>query len=152
MDRVIKLFSTGLGTGYSPIAPGTCGTVVGVGLFWLVSGMPVVHYTIFLLVFILFSCWVADKARSLFGDDDPKQVTIDEIAGFLVTMAFHSWSVKAVVAGFVLFRIFDVLKPPPVRQIDQRMHNGFGIVLDDVMAGVYANVCLVGLKIWSSSL
>ncbi len=148
MDKVIKLLASGLGSGYSPIVPGTCGTVVGVGLFWLVSGLPPVHYAIFLLVFILFSCWVADRAQALFGADDPKQVTIDEIAGFLVTMAFHPWGVKAVVAGFVLFRLFDILKPPPARQIDRRIHNGFGIVLDDVMAGVYANVCLWLLARW----
>jgi phosphatidylglycerophosphatase A len=142
MDRAIKLLSTGLFAGYSPFAPGTCGTVVGVGLFWLVRTLPPVHYALFLLVFILFSCWVSDRAQAFFGEDDPRQVTIDEIAGFLVTMFLHPWSVKAVIAGFILFRFFDIVKPPPVRQIDRRMRNGIGIVLDDVAAGVYANVCL----------
>lgn len=152
MDKVIKLMATGLGLGYLPKAPGTFGTLLGIPLFWALKDLPPVHYAIFLVVFVLFSCWVADKAKALFGQDDPKQVTIDEIAGFMVTMAFHPWGLKTVVAGFVLFRLFDILKPPPVRQIDRRMHNGLGIVLDDVMAGIYANVCLVGLEIWSSSL
>lgn len=142
MNTIIKAFATGLGVGYLPKAPGTFGTLVGVLLFWSVSTLPLYHYMVFLVAFILFSCWVSDKAQGLFGVDDPKQVVIDEIAGYLVTMAGHAFSWKAAVIGFVLFRFFDILKPFPIGRIDDGLHNGFGIVLDDVVAGVYANICL----------
>jgi phosphatidylglycerophosphatase A len=143
MKFIIKLFATGLGLGLMPFAPGTFGTLLGVGLYWLLWHLPIVHYIIFVVVFIAFSSWVADKAQDLYGTQDPGQIVIDEVAGFLVTMIGHPWGWKAVVAGFILFRIFDILKPFPIRRIDRTIHSGFGVVLDDVVAGVYANVCLV---------
>jgi phosphatidylglycerophosphatase A len=146
MDKAIKLFATGFGAGYLPKAPGTFGTIVGVALFWALSDLPFVHYTIVTIVFIVFASWIAEQARGLFGVDDPPQVTIDEIAGFLVTMLGHAWNWEFVVAGFVLFRIFDILKPFPVRSIDRKIKNGWGIVLDDVLAGVYANAGLMILS------
>ncbi|MBI2091445.1 MAG: phosphatidylglycerophosphatase A [Deltaproteobacteria bacterium] len=146
MDKLIKFFATGFGTGYMPKAQGTFGTAVGVALFWALSDLPFVHYAIVTIVFIVFASWIAEQARGLFGNDDPPQVTIDEIAGFLVTMLGHAWSWKSIAAGFVLFRIFDILKPFPVRSIDRKIKNGWGIVLDDVLAGAYANACLMILS------
>ncbi|PIR16511.1 MAG: phosphatidylglycerophosphatase A [Deltaproteobacteria bacterium CG11_big_fil_rev_8_21_14_0_20_49_13] len=146
MDRVIKLFATGLGLGYLPKAPGTFGTLLGVPLFWALAGLPLIHYITFLMVFIVLSSWISDRAQALFGVDDPKTVVIDEVAGFLVAVAGHPFGWKTVLIAFALFRVFDIVKPFPVRTIDDRMHNGFGIVLDDVLAGVYANVCLIILS------
>lgn len=145
MDKLIKIFATALGAGYSPVAPGTAGTLVGVLLFWPMSSLSLVHYLAFLAVFVLLASWVSDRAQVLFGKKDPQSVAIDEVAGFLVAMAGHGWDWKTVVAGFVLFRIFDVWKPFPIRKIESCLSNGFGVVLDDVLAGVYANVCLTVL-------
>lgn len=145
MNKFIKIFATGFGTGYAPFAPGTAGTIVGVVFFWALMDMSVVHYVIFLGVFILLASWVADKAQILFGKKDPKQIVIDEIAGILVTFAGHEWNWKVVVIGFLLFRLFDIVKPFPIRRIEQKLSNGFGVVLDDVLAGIYANICLAGL-------
>lgn len=142
MNNIIKMFATCLGLGYMPAAPGTFGTLAGGVLFWSLSGMPLHHYIIFLVVFIMFSSWISDRARAVFKADDPKQVVIDEVAGYLVTMAGHTFSLQEAAAGFILFRIFDILKPFPVRRIDDGLHNGFGIVMDDVMAGIYANIAL----------
>lgn len=144
MNKIIKLFATALGAGYSPIAPGTFGTLVGAVLFMGLSGIATVHYFLFLIVFIIFSSWIADRAQILFGKKDPPQVAIDEVAGLLVTMAAHQHQMdwKILVAGFIFFRFFDILKPFPIKFIEKRLSNGFGVVLDDVMAGVYANVCL----------
>lgn len=143
MEKFIKFFATGLGLGYLPKAPGTFGTLLGIPLFWALTGLPLIHYVTFLVVFIVLSSWIADKAQALFGVDDPKTVVIDEVAGFLVAVAGHPFGWKTVLIAFVLFRIFDIVKPFPISTIDDRMHNGFGIVLDDVLAGVYANVCLI---------
>ncbi|OGQ50545.1 MAG: hypothetical protein A3I09_04195 [Deltaproteobacteria bacterium RIFCSPLOWO2_02_FULL_47_10] len=146
MNSVIKLFATVCGVGYLPLAPGTFGTVIGIGLWFFLAYMPLVHYIIFAAVFILFASWVADRAQLLFGAKDPKVIVIDEVAGFFVTMLGHSWGWKTVLAGFILVRIFDIVKPFPGRWIERKLSNGFGVVLDDVAAGIYANVCLMILK------
>src|SRR3989338_10842404 len=89
MDKTIKLFASGMGLGYLPKAPGTFGTLLGIPLFWGLDGLPLAHYIIFLAVFIIFSSWIADKAKVLFGEDDPKRVTIDEVAGVFVAVGGH---------------------------------------------------------------
>ena len=142
MGRLNKLFATAMGLGYLPKAPGTFGTLAGVLLFYATSGLSLLHYIVFVVVFIVLSVWIADGARAAFASEDPKQVVIDEVAGFLVAMIGHSWSIKTVVAGFILFRLFDIFKPFPVGYIDRKLKGGLGIVMDDVMAGVYANMVL----------
>jgi len=144
MKTVIKIFATALGLGCLPKAPGTFGTLAGVGLYYLLCGLPLLHYLVFLLVFVVFSVWVAGQAQEIYGEKDPGSVVIDEVAGYMVTMTGFAWNLKYVVIGFVLFRLFDIWKPFPIRQIDRRLANGLGIVLDDVLAGVFANLCLTG--------
>ena len=140
MQTLNKLFATAFGLGYLPKAPGTFGTLAGVLLFYATHDLSLINYSIFVIVFIVFAIWVADGARTTFNSEDPKQVVIDEVAGFLVTMIGHSWDLRTVIAGFVLFRIFDILKPFPCGLFDKKLKGGLGIVMDDVMAGVYANV------------
>lgn len=142
MKYIIIFFATGCYAGKIPLAPGTWGTAVGFVLWWFIRTMPHPAYAATLAVFIIFSVWVAGFARVIFEKDDPPEVVIDEIAGFLVTMAFHDVGFWMGVVGFALFRFFDIVKPWPVRLIDRKMKDGRGIVLDDVMAGVYANAVL----------
>ena len=142
MRQVIRFFATACYVGYIPLAPGTWGTIVGVGLYWLISGLAPFVYAVTVIAFIIFAIWVSGFAKELFDEVDPPQVVIDEVAGILVTLAFHKPELSVMIMGFIIFRVFDIVKPPPVRWIEKRFSNGFGVVMDDVMAGVYANVVL----------
>lgn len=146
MRWLMLALATGLGTGFSPVASGTVGTLGGVALFWF---MAPPHsswraYILASLVFIWMAVLVSSVAEGIYRKKDDGRIVIDEVVGFLVTMLFapHTW--KAVALGFVLFRIFDVLKPPPARKL-QELRAGVGIVIDDLVAGVYACVCLHGV-------
>lgn len=147
MRYVIDFFATGCFVGRIPLAPGTWGTAVGLGLYWLVRYLPYPAYGAFVIAFIVFSIWVANEAQKQYEEVDPPQVVIDEIAGYLVTMAFHRPSFALAITGFILFRIFDIVKPWPLRWIERRFHDGRGVVLDDVAAGIYANLALVAFEI-----
>jgi phosphatidylglycerophosphatase A len=118
------------------------GAVVGGGLYWLLSPLPHYIYIPTTVAFIFFAVWVSARACVIFGEEDPSKVTIDEIAGILVTFALHSFSWIALVVGFVLFRIFDIAKPFPVRWAERKFPGGWGVVMDDVVAGIYANIAL----------
>lgn len=142
MNFFVKFFSTGCFSGYVPIAPGTFGTAVGVLFFWFIKDLPPIAYIAMLIAFIFFAIWVSGRAQAIFGETDPQKVVIDEIAGFFVTMAFHRPDLTTIIAAFVLFRIFDITKLWPIGWIERRYPDGRGIVLDDVLAGVYANAAL----------
>ncbi len=152
MNRFISFFATGCYVGYIPLAPGTWGTVVGVGFYWLIRTLPPAAYAATTIAFIIFAIWVSTRAQEQFEEVDPPQIVIDEIAGYLVTMAFHTPSFAAAVTGFILFRIFDITKPPPIRWIERRFSDGRGVVLDDVGAGVYASIALILFEILLPSL
>lgn len=142
MKYLIDLFATGLYAGKIPLAPGTWGTAVGVLFYWAIRGLPDHAYVATTVVFILFAVWVSNLAQGIYKQRDPQKVVIDEIAGFLVTMAFHKPLISTVVCAFVLFRIFDIVKPWPARWAERHFSDGRGIVFDDVFAGVYANAAL----------
>lgn len=142
MQKMTKFLATACYAGYLPFAPGTWGTLVGVLFYFFIRRLPHEAYAVTLAVFIALAVWVSGWAQEIFGSADPREVVIDEAAGFLVTMAFHRADVLTIAAGFVLFRIFDIVKPWPIRWIERRFTNGRGIVGDDVMAGVYANAVL----------
>ncbi|HLE26256.1 MAG TPA: phosphatidylglycerophosphatase A [Thermodesulfobacteriota bacterium] len=137
----IKFFASFFYLGYSPIAPGTAGTIGGVILFYFLSNFSLYIYISFFLGFIIFSVWVSTKASGIFGESDPKQVVVDEVCGYLVTMFLITPSLKNMILGFFLFRLLDIVKPPPVRS-SERLPGGFGIVTDDVVAGIYANIIM----------
>ncbi len=144
------LVAFGFGAGLSPIAPGTFGTLIALpfwlALFWL----PVEIYLGAVLVLFLFGCWVCGRSAKLLGQHDYGGIVFDEIVGFLITCIpllpglhlkegyFFHW----LAAAFILFRFFDILKPWPIRTLDRRVHGGFGIMLDDALAGVYAGALL----------
>ncbi len=136
-----QLFATFFYLGYSPIAPGTAGTLGAILLFYLLSRLSPLVYLPFLIGFIILSIWVSGRAAGIFGGTDPSRVVIDEVCGFLVTMFLIQPSLINIVLGFFLFRLFDIVKPPPVRS-SERLPGGFGIVTDDVVAGIYANIVL----------
>ena len=140
--NLVLFFATGCYSGFSPGAPGTAGSVIGVALFWLLSPLSFPLYIITVTAFIFLAIWCASRAYGIFQKKDPSQVVIDEIAGYLVTMAALPPTWGYIIAGFLLFRVMDIVKPYPIRWIDQNIAGGYGIVLDDVLAGVYANIIL----------
>lgn len=144
---MLKILSTGFYLGKAPFAPGTFGSLVGVVLYFFIWRWlsPIVGI-ITLLPFVLLCVWIAQEAVQFYNnDDDPKEIVIDEIAGVLIAYALHPFSWTTVIVGFILFRIFDIWKPYPIRKIEDNLSGGWGIVMDDVLAGVYANTVMWGI-------
>lgn len=140
-EHIARILSTFFYLGYSPFAPGTVGTLGAIALFYPLSTFSPIIYILLVLGFIILSVWASSEACVLFGESDPGRVVIDEVCGYLVTMFLISPSLTNIVLGFMLFRLFDIVKPPPVRSLE-RLPRGYGIVIDDVGAGVYANVVM----------
>ena len=145
--RLILFCATGFGSGYVPVAPGTAGTAVAVVLFFLLSSLPFFLYLLTTVAFTFVSIWIAHQAALSLQVKDPAQIVIDEIAGYLVTMASFPFTWPYVATGFIVFRIFDIIKPYPAGWIDRKVAGGYGIVLDDVAAGIYANVVLQVIRL-----
>ena len=138
MRRFVILFATWGGTGYSPVASGTVGTIAAIPFYLLLVRLPLSFYLLTLVPFFFFACWVSGLAEEIFGEKDSGKIVIDEVVGYLVTMAGVPLTVQGVVLGFFLFRFFDIVKVEPARYFDRHLKNGYGVVLDDVAAGVYA--------------
>lgn len=148
-DWAAVIIATGLGSGYSPVAPGTAGTILAVPLYILLTfylQISLISYLIFTLIIIIIGSITAQRAGKHFGQVDAGHIVIDEIAGFLVTMTGITLSWPSLLVGFALFRIFDIWKPWPVRYFDRNVANGFGVVMDDVVAGLYALLIMQLLK------
>lgn len=138
----------GFGSGLAPVAPGTFGTLAALPVWWILATLELTPYLAALIGLFALGVYISDKSEKLLGIEDPGGIVFDEIVGFLITMtaAPHSW--QAVLAGFLLFRLFDVWKPWPIRALDRSIHGGFGIMLDDAVAGIFAAICLqAGLKL-----
>jgi phosphatidylglycerophosphatase A len=142
MRFFVLLFATGLGTGYSPIAPGTMGTLLSVPVYLLLSRIPSPLYEITLIAFFFLSIWLSDNGERYFGKKDDGRIVIDEVMGFFLTMLWIPGTALTIVIGFFLFRFFDIFKPFPIRHVERRCKGGWGVVLDDVLAGIYANIAL----------
>jgi phosphatidylglycerophosphatase A len=123
--------------GFAPVAPGTFGTLGAIPAYWLLHRLPPALYVLTLVAFVAVGSYAAGRAGRYWGVADASPIVIDEVAGYLVTMAFVPFSPVPALLGFALFRVFDVLKPWPASAFD-RVKNGFGVVMDDVAAGVYA--------------
>jgi phosphatidylglycerophosphatase A len=135
------ILSSCLGVGLIPAAQGTFGTLAAVPLAAAIAGLSPVAGAYVLFFFILLAIWVSTKSAAALENEDPGEVVIDEAAGLLVTLFLVPATMPNLWLGFVLFRIFDILKPYPIRRLE-RIGGGAGIVLDDLLAGVYGNVCL----------
>ncbi|MCX5901374.1 MAG: phosphatidylglycerophosphatase A [Proteobacteria bacterium] len=140
--RLVLFFASGCCAGYAPVAPGTAGSAVGLLLFYLLANLPLTVYCGLTCIIILLAVWLAGTAEKFLGTNDPPQVVIDEIAGQLITLAAIPAHWTYMLAGFFLFRLLDIIKPWPANKINRGLHGGAGIVLDDVVAGLYANFVL----------
>ena len=144
-EKFIRILSAGFGSGFSPLVPGTAGTVVGIPLYWLFSFFSWPIWLISILAFTCLAWYVSDEAERLFGRKDAPCIVIDEIAGLQWTLFLVTPTVSHVALGFVLFRLFDIVKPFPARLFQDRLPGGSGVVADDLAAGVYANLVLQAL-------
>ena len=142
MDRLIIFMASAGYAGFFPRAPGTVGTGVGVLAFLLFSPFPPHLYLLTLAALVTLSAWVSGRAEVLLGRKDSPIIAIDEATGYLITMALLPCTAAAIVFGFLFFRVFDIMKPPPADWINSRMKGGWAVVLDDAVAGGYANMVL----------
>jgi len=141
-ERAVLFVATGFFIGTVPFAHGTFGSLIGLPVCFLLSRLNLLQSVISILVFILFAIGIASAAEKILKQKDPGQIVIDEIAGLMVTFAGLSFNFKTALAGFIIFRVFDILKPFPIRILERRVGGGTGVVLDDVLAGVYGNLIL----------
>ncbi len=138
---VILFISQGAYAGRVPVAPGTAGTIVGIFLYLVMKNLgPVPYFALCILIFLL-GTWAAGRAESILGTRDSASIVIDEIAGFLLAMFMVPTSWGFIAAGFLFFRAFDIVKPWPLRRL-QDLHGGLGVMLDDIGAGIYTNILL----------
>ncbi len=148
MDRFIVWLASACYIGYFPRAPGTAGTVVGVLVYILFSSLVIPIYMLSLAAAFFLAWWVSGRAEVIFARKDSPQIVIDEVVGYLVTMTLLPRTLTTVMGGFLFFRVLDIIKPPPAGFIDRRMQGGLGVVLDDVVAGLYANFLLQAIAHW----
>ena len=146
MRQVIIFFATGIYTGYSPFAPGTAGSVVGliIGYLWCApmwDHEPMIFIAIFAALFFL-ACLIAGQAEEIFGEHDSSKIVLDEVMGMIATMFLNPLGWGSLLGGFLIFRLFDIIKPFPASLIDRKMPGGPGVMLDDLFAGIYANIVL----------
>lgn len=143
LKRGASLFlATGGFSGYFPVAPGTAGTVVGVLILWCLSDAPSFFRLVLCLFLMLSGVWAAYEAGRRFKSPDSGKIVIDEIVGIMVAMIGIPITGYWLVVGFILFRFFDIVKLPPVDYLDRRLKNGWGVMADDVMSGIYCNLIL----------
>jgi phosphatidylglycerophosphatase A len=147
MDRLLMFIATGAHSGYLPKAPGTWGSAVGVLVWLLLSRLEMGPYFSILAALFVVGVFSAGAAEKIVDQGDPGIVVIDEIVGQLITLSLAPAHPAAALAGFCLFRFFDILKPFPANWIDNHLHGGLGIMLDDVVAGLYALIVLQ-LGLW----
>jgi len=152
-DKIALVLSTWFGSGLVPFASGTFGTLAAVPLILALDSLRIGSSILTVLIAVAIAVWTSDRTQDVLGKKDPSEVVIDEVAGFLLTMALlpHTW--LALCLGFFLFRLFDVLKPFPIKHLE-KLKGGFGIVFDDLLAGLYACagtwILLLALKAWSN--
>lgn len=148
MRQPVNFLAFGFGSGLSPIAPGTFGTVAGVPIYLLLCMCPFSVYMVFLAASMILGIWICGESSRNIGVHDHSGIVWDEITGFLFTMVPFVPSVDSVVAGFMAFRLFDVIKPWPISWFDRRIHGGFGIMFDDVIAAVFSMILLVIISLF----
>lgn len=150
MKRIIKLISTGFYLGYSPIAPGTVGSLLGVLIYLLLRELVYVYIAVTLLLFIV-GFIVSEKAEEIFNEKDSPKIVIDEIASICLVYIFIKPTWLMVGFGFLLFRVFDIMKPYPAKRLE-KLSGSKGIMLDDLVAACYAILGVVILNLFLEEL
>lgn len=151
-QKTIIFLATGGLIGFAPVAPGTFGSLAALPLCWLVASISAGPGLVLILALIGLSTWVAHAAEQIEAQKDPKQVVIDEFCGMTVALFALPFTPALALGGFALFRVFDIFKPFPIRWLEKKVPGGPGIVLDDIIAGLFANLVLrSGIVLFMSS-
>ncbi len=138
LKEPVNFFALGFGSGLSKYAPGTMGTLVAVPLYLLLQPLSLANYIAVAIAVTLVGIWLCDRSAKMLGVHDHPGIVWDEIAGYLLTMIAAPAGWQWIVLGFVLFRLFDIWKPWPIKLIDRQVEGGFGIMMDDVVAALFA--------------
>ena len=141
-NTAVIFLATGCYLGKVPFAPGTFGSLFGLLLCFLLSGIHMASAIFITVLFIGGAVWISHIAEKILNKEDPGCIVIDEMAGMMVTLVGLPFNLFTAVAGFVIFRLLDILKPPPVRTIEQKLPSGIAVVMDDVAAGVLSNIII----------
>jgi phosphatidylglycerophosphatase A len=146
-DRVAYALATGLGAGFVPVAPGTVGALEGVVIYLAIDALNLERASVLFALAVInvvllgAGVWASNRSCEITGVKDPHSIVIDEVSGQLIALTplalLPSTSIAGVVIGFLLFRLFDIFKPYPIRKLE-RLHGGLGVMADDVLAGIYA--------------
>jgi phosphatidylglycerophosphatase A len=142
LDKIALISSIWFGVGLIPGMPGTFGTVAAIPLYAAESLLGPQYQFPIVLIVAIGAIWSSHRSQRILGLEDPPLIVVDEVAGFLLTTAFIPFTWSSVAGGFFLFRFFDILKPPPIKTIEKKLKGGVGIVIDDLVAGVYAHISL----------
>ena len=147
LTNPILFLAFGFGSGLVKKAPGTCGTIAAIPVYLLAAQTSFEIYSVLTLISIVAGIKICGDAANLLGEHDFNGIVWDEVAGYLVTLWFVPLSWEAVFIGFVLFRFFDILKPFPIKWVDKHVHGGFGIMFDDILAGIFAGGLLLAFEL-----
>ena len=138
----VHLLAFGLGTGLSPVAPGTVGTLLGVVLAWLTLDLGLNLQIAVAVFLVLAGIWICDNSSKRIGQHDPGGIVWDEIAAMYIVLLLAPATITAWILAFTAFRVFDIVKPWPIRDLDHSIGGGLGIMLDDLVAALYAAILL----------
>ncbi len=141
-EKLALGFACWFGSGLMPIAPGTWGTLAAVPLVWVLNHFGEFYKGLGLVFLVPMAIWSSGLCERHLGRNDPSEVVVDEVAGFLLTLFLLPLNGLTLSLGFVLFRFFDIAKPFPIRRVEKKVRGGTGVVLDDLLAGFYANLSL----------
>jgi phosphatidylglycerophosphatase A len=141
-NSTARFIATGFNIGHFPVAPGTLGSVLGLPICFVLSGISIPLALFFTILLILLAIWSAHQTEKILDKKDPGCIVIDEIAGMVVTLIGLPFGLKTAIMGFLIFRLLDIVKPPPIRQIESTFTGGLGVVLDDIVAGIFGNIIL----------
>jgi len=134
------MLAFGFGSGLSPKAPGTAGTLVAIPLWLLLYQLPMAIYWLVIAIAIVAGIYICGNAAKKMGVHDHSGIVWDEFVGFWITMGFLSPELTTVIVGFLLFRFFDIVKPWPIGWLDKKMQGGLGIMVDDIVAGIFSAI------------
>lgn len=149
LKNPLLFLAFGFGSGLVKKAPGTCGTLAAIPVYLLIAQMSFEMYSVLTCIAVMVGIKICGEAANLLGEHDFNGIVWDEVAGYLVTMWFCALTLNwhTVLMGFVLFRFFDILKPFPIKWVDKHVHGGLGIMLDDILAGIFAGSALRAIEL-----
>ncbi len=148
LDQVVLTLSSAFGLGYLPLAPGTWGTLGALVLWWPMAALPTPWFAGATVVATLFAILIADRAEAIYGGHDVQLIVIDEVVGLLATVIGVPFRWPQILAAFVIFRLLDAFKPPPICYFDRHVGGGLGVVIDDTVAGLLGCALLHGARFY----